>query len=146
MPESLLLRRLTVGDHAALVALWIDAGLPCKPQGRDSAEEFERQLLLSQIAFFGLFDGHRMVGSALGTNDGRKGWVNRVAVHPDYRRRGLAKRLIHACEEWLASCGIGVFACLVEGWNEASRATVVAAGYELFEGVSYFTKRISQDS
>lgn len=146
MPESLLLRQLTVNDHTALLALWNDAGLPCKPQGRDSVAEFERQLLLPQIAFFGLFEGDRMVGSALATHDGRKGWVNRVAVHPDHRRRGLATRLIHACEQWLASCGIGVFACLVEGWNEDSRATVAAAGYERFEGVSYFTKRISQDA
>jgi len=145
MSDKLLIRRLTPDDHDALLALWTAAGLPHKPHGRDSRAEFVRQLALPQIAFFGLFDGDRMIGSSLVTHDGRKGWINRVAVHPDHRRRGLAIRLIRESEAWLSSCGIGIFACLIEGHNDASRATFRAAGYELFEGVSYFTRRVRPD-
>lgn len=145
MADDLVLRRLKPDDYLALLELWTAAGLPYKPHGRDSRAAFERQLALPQIAFLGLFDGDRMIGTSLVTHDGRKGWINRVAVHPDYRRRGLAVRLIRASEEWLASCGIGIFACLIEGYNDPSRATFQAAGYELFEGVAYFTRRVDPE-
>ena len=143
--EPTILRRLEATDHAELLALWSVAGLACKPSGRDSRAEFERQLGLEQLAFFGLFENGRMIGSALGTHDGRKGWVNRVAVHPSHRRCGHGHRLIQACEQWLAASGIEIFACLIEGWNEASRQTVLAAGYQPFEGIGYFTKRLRPD-
>jgi N-acetylglutamate synthase len=145
MGELATLRRLGAADHAALLELWSASGLPCKPHGRDSRAEYERQLELPQVAFFGLFEDGSLIGSALGSHDGRKGWVNRVAVLPERRRRGHGQRLIQACEQWLASCGIEIFACLVEGWNDVSRQTITAAGYQLFEGVSYFTKRLRPD-
>lgn len=145
MTHRLTLRRLAADDHAALLELWGRAGLPCKPEGRDSRADFVRQLAVPQIAFFGLFDGERLVGSALATHDGRKGWVNRIAVDPELRRRGLGRRLIAQSEQWLAEQGIEIFACLIEGWNETSRQLVRAAGYEPFEGVGYFTKRLRPD-
>lgn len=142
MDHPLTIRALAANDYEDLLALWTVAGLPYKPHGRDSRTAFERQLSLPQVGFLGLFDGPRMAGAVLVTHDGRKGWINRVAVHPDYRRRGLALRLIKESEAWLAARGIGIFACLIEGYNDASRATFRAAGYELFEGVTYFTRRV----
>ncbi|MBU0614590.1 MAG: GNAT family N-acetyltransferase, partial [Nanoarchaeota archaeon] len=32
----------------------------------------------------------RIIGTSIGTFDGRKGWINRVAVDPDFRGRRLA--------------------------------------------------------
>ena len=145
MATANTLRRLVPADYSALMDLWSASGLPCKPSGRDSRVEVERQLGLEHVAFFGLFQGERMIGSALATHDERKGWVNRVAVHPEHRRQGHGRRLIQASEDWLASCGLEIFACLVEGWNEISRQTVLASGYEPFEGVCYFTKRLRPD-
>ena len=145
MTEAPTIRRLTVDDHAALIALWDSAGLPSKPEGRDAKDAFERQLDMPQLCFFGAFVDDVMIGSALATHDGRKGWINRIAVHPDHRRAGLGSRLLRACETWLESCGIGIFACLIEGWNDTSRALVRSNGYAHFEGVAYFTKRSRPD-
>lgn len=139
------IRPLAADDHDALLALWEASGLPNKPSGRDSRAAFEVQLALPQLRFIGLFEGDKLIGSALATHDGRKGWVNRVAVHPDHRQQGIASRLVDVCEAWLESCGIEIFACLIEGWNDSSRALVRAKGYELFEGVAYFTKRRRPD-
>jgi GNAT superfamily N-acetyltransferase len=41
-----------------------------------------------------LFDGHRIVGVCAGKIMGDWGWIANVGVLPDYRRRGLAKRLL----------------------------------------------------
>ena len=62
------------------------------------AVTLSKKALAAQIAaagdlFVGAFEGERLVGSALGSVDGRaKGWINRVAVDPDRRRRGLGLR------------------------------------------------------
>jgi len=48
------------------------------------------------LAFFGLFQGEELVGSVLASHDERKGWLNRLAVAPNHRRRGPARRLIAA--------------------------------------------------
>lgn len=136
------LRRLGRDDHDALMALWDAAGLPAKPEGRDSRGEYVRQLALPQVAFFGLFDGAKLVGSVLATHDGRKGWVNHLAVRASHRRRGLGRTLVRACEQWLDAEGIRIFACLVEAGSDASRALFGTLGYALFEGVTYHTKRL----
>ena len=51
--------------------------------------------------FIGAFADGKLVGIVVATHDGRKGWINRLAVHPDYRRRGIAKKLIEEAEEYL---------------------------------------------
>jgi len=47
-----------------------------------------------------------------------EGWINRLAVDPEFRGRGLAKRLISEVEGRLRARGRRIIAVLVEGWNE----------------------------
>lgn len=79
----------------------------------------------------GAFDGPRLVGAVLGTHDTRKGWVNRLAVHPDYRRLGIASRLVRRAEREFRNQGIQMFAALVEPGNVASEAFFRALGYDI---------------
>ncbi|HUT97844.1 MAG TPA: GNAT family N-acetyltransferase [bacterium] len=139
--DRVILERLEAADHDRLVSLWTAAGLEHKPRGRDSRPAFERQLGLGMVAYFGLFRDGELLGSVLASHDGRKGWINRLAVAPAHRRKGLARRLIVAAEEWLASQGLEIYACLVEGWNRGSRDAFAACGYEPYPGVVYLTKR-----
>ena len=108
------------GDYDNLIMLWEKAGLPYKPIGRDSQESIEREVLTAncKILFAKLDDFY--IGSALITHDGRKGWINRVVVLPDYRKQGIARKLVDAGEAWLKEQGIGIFACQIEGYNDES--------------------------
>jgi ribosomal protein S18 acetylase RimI-like enzyme len=85
-------------------------------------------------------DGDRLVGVVLGSHDGRKGWINRLAVRPEYRRRGVALRLIAACEEAIRAHGIEIVCALVEEPNTASRAVFTHAGFADGVPVRYFRK------
>lgn len=49
--------------------------------------------------------GAGVVGVVLGTFDGRRGWIHRLAVHPDQRRKGLATSLVGELEQRLATRG-----------------------------------------
>ena len=81
-----------------------------------------------------------LVGVVLGTHDGRKGWINRLAVHPDWRRRRLGAALICVCEASLVVEGIGITAALVEVGNDASCRVFEQAGYGNDIPVVYYRK------
>ena len=136
---------LGLQNHAEIVDLWQRAGLHIRPEGRDSAEAFAQQMASGVQTPIGLRDGERLVAVALATHDSRKGWINRLAVDPDYRRRGLGLQVIRLCEEHFRAIGIDVWAALIENWNEASLALFRKAGY-LNHDVAYVSRRAHSDA
>lgn len=127
---ALRIRRLRPSEYAAYVALLEASGLPARAKGRDARSAFVRQLRSSRTTYLGAFERDRLVGVVLGTHDTRKAWINRLAVHPDYRRRGIATRLVRACERALRALGLEMFAALVETDNDASERLFRSLGYE----------------
>jgi ribosomal protein S18 acetylase RimI-like enzyme len=138
-----VVRRLTLADYDAVFALWQRAGLSSiRPQGRDSREEFARQLEHGQIVI-GLEEGERLVGVVIATNDARKGWINRLAIDPDYRRRGYGTELIRAAEAALHELGLTLIAAMIEDYNDASLALFKKLGYVVHTDIYYVSKRDS---
>jgi ribosomal protein S18 acetylase RimI-like enzyme len=137
----MIIRPLAAEDYDALVALWQAAGLPYKPRGRDRRERIAAEIQGPCSVFLAAESEGRLVGAVLGTHDGRKGWINRLAVLPERRGAGIARALIDALEARLAERGIDIVACLVEDWNEGSQRCFERLGYRPFEGITYLTKR-----
>jgi N-acetylglutamate synthase len=137
------IRAFRPSDYDRVMELWFAGGLPLKPQGRDSREAIARQLALPNVRFLVAEegDGGRVVGTVLATHDGRKGWINRVAVDAALRRRGLGARLVRAAEDWLASEGLDILACLIEEDNDVSMSLFAALGYTKHAEIVYFAKR-----
>jgi len=148
MQERLHIRRLGLDDYDALLALWQRAGLhSLKPRGRDSRASLARQLASNVQTILGLEVDGQLAGAVVVTHDSRKGWINRLVVDPDCRRRGYAARLIEAAEAVLREQGIHVIAALVESDNAASLALFRKVGYvEIDSGIHYLTKRDSGDA
>jgi GNAT superfamily N-acetyltransferase len=138
-------RRLTVDDYEEILHVWDVSGLPFKPNGRDSRSMLAAEISRDHCAAFGVFDGARLVGLALANYDGRRGWVNRVAVDPDYRGLGLARDLIEKAEEFLGQFGETVVCALIEGLNYPSMALFEKAGYVCENEIKYWTKRPRPD-
>ena len=132
---------LTVADYDAILDLWRNAGLPVRAEGRDAPQAFARQMTSGSQRVLGLRDDARLVAVAVLTHDGRKGWVNRLAVEPAYRRRGLAHMLVAEAERWFtAEIGLEIWAALIEDENHASQALFEDLGY--WRGaVVYVSKR-----
>jgi GNAT superfamily N-acetyltransferase len=146
-PPGPIGRPLGLSDYDRLVGLWSAAGLPFKPAGRDSREAFARQLAGGTHFPIGIeTEDGQLIGAALATHDGRKGWINRLAVHPDWRRRGIAKRLITAAEDCLHEQGIDVIAALIEPENSPSLELFLSAGYTEYHGLHYVSKRSRSDN
>jgi len=148
---SIAIRPLRAADLDAMIALGRAAGLPHRPAGRDRPEALAAQIESAGGLFLGAFTlgvltspAGELVGTVLGSVDGRqKGWVNRLAVHPELRRRGIARRLLAEVEARLVARGALLFTALVEARNATSLAVFHAAGYEENRDVVYVRKPVS---
>ncbi|MFQ6001110.1 MAG: GNAT family N-acetyltransferase [Anaerolineae bacterium] len=140
------IRSLAIEDYKALVTLWQRAGLKFKPRGRDSREALRRQLRQGRVTLLGAEKEGRLIGVVMVSHDGRKGWINRLAVDPVYRRQGLGARLIAAAEEELHDQGVEVIAALIEAENEPSLNLFQKEGYLLAREIFYLSKRPSEEA
>lgn len=140
------IRRLTIDNFDDIVRVWADAGLPTRPRGRDSREMIAVEMKHPTSAYFGLFLDDRMIGVAIASFDGRRGWVNRMAIDPDFRGQGFASRMIAACEDFLHEVGALVICALIEELNGPSMSCFEKAGYHAEKEIIYWAKRPSPDA
>ncbi len=139
------IREFRIEDYDAVTALWTEAGLPFRPNGRDRHQAIAQELEGKRSLFFVAEEDGRIAGVVFGTHDGRKGWINRLAVAPAWRRRGLATALVGEVEARLRRLGIGIVACLIEAENAVSQSAFAELGYQRHPEIVYYTKRFSAD-
>ncbi len=138
-------RRLTIYDYEEIVRLWSRAKLPFKPKGRDSKEAMAAQMEENPDFFLGVVEDASLVGVVIISSSTRKGWINRLATDPDYRRRGIAKTLIAESERTLRKHGIKIFCALIEDYNSISKVLFKECGYVEHHDITYFSKRDSDE-
>jgi len=138
-------RRLAIDDYEEIVSLWSRAGLPFKPKGRDSRKAIADEIHANPEFFLGAFENNSLVGIVVLSCDVRKGWINRLAVDPDHRRRGVAKALISESEMIFRERGIRIFCALIEDYNDASKKLFRDCGYVEHHDIIYFSKRDSDE-
>lgn len=139
--SNIKIRKFRIADYDYLIELWENAGLPHKPKGRDKKENISRELNWRNMVFLVAEMDGRLIGSAVGTHDGRKGWINRVAVLSEFRRQGIAADLVREVEKRIKRKGIRIIACLVEEWNAESLKFFKKMGYVCHRDIFYLTKR-----
>ncbi len=139
------IRKLTINDYEEIIKLWSKARLPYKPRGRDSKEAIAVEMKANPEFFLGAFGDSRLVGMVIISCDMRKGWINRLAVDPDYRNRGIAKALIAESEKTLRKRGVRIFCALVEDYNAVSKKLFKECGYVEHRDIIYFSKRDSNE-
>jgi len=136
-----VIRNFAMADYDRVMELWTQGRLPLKPQGRDSRVNIGKQMLLPNLRFLVAEFKGRIVGTVLATHDGRKGWINRLAVDASCRKNGIGRRLILEAEEWLEAAGMEILACFIEADNPGSMAVFEKLGYKKHPEIIYFAKR-----
>ncbi len=142
---NLKIRDFEIEEYDILIELWEKAELPYRPLGRDSKENISKQLEQPNISFLFAESEEKIVGSIIISHDGRKGWINRVAILPEYRNLGIASYLIDDAEKRLKKMGIDIVACLIEDWNLKSLKLFDKLDYIRHSDIIYFTKRESAE-
>lgn len=114
-------------DTAAVIALWHCCALirPWNDPARDIARKLDVQ---RELFVLGQIDG-KVMASAMAGYDGHRGWVNYLAVHPDFRRRGHGEALMRHVEQGLKALGCPKLNLQVRSSNASVRAFYQALGY-----------------
>ncbi|MEU4681014.1 GNAT family N-acetyltransferase [Micromonospora sp. NPDC023737] len=117
-------------DYDAVTELWRSAGRDVLPR-----DELETKLLRDPQLFLVAETGETVVGVVLGTYDGRRGWILRLAVDPACRRQGVATRLIGELELRFAAVGCPRVNLLVLPEDDGALRFWQALGYLPFPDV-----------
>jgi ribosomal protein S18 acetylase RimI-like enzyme len=134
------LRPCRDGDVEAVLALWQRAEAVPRPTDRPDA--LLRRLERDRDLFVLAWDGERLVGSLMGGWDGWRGQMYRLAVDPEYRRQGLARRLVDFVEERLRALGAERITSLVFVHEPGAADFWHGAGYQPDAATERYTKNL----
>ena len=137
-----VIKELKIEDYPKIQALWKLTGLSWRPDGRDHPKRILTQIKRKNIFFLGAVENSDLLGVIMVSHDGRKGWINRLAVHPDHRHKGIAQNLLEVAEDQLFQTeGIEVCSALIFDDNKPSLSLFEKVGYESWTNVLYYSKR-----
>lgn len=114
-------------DTDAVVALWKACALVVP--WNDPYKDIARKLADSPDLFLVAELGGRLIGSCMIGYDGHRGWINYLAVHPDFRRQGLARRLMAEAGALLLLRGCPKINLQIRHTNLAVRAFYESLGF-----------------
>lgn len=87
----------------AVIDLWKQCDLIVPPN--DPAVDIQRKFVFQPELFFIALEDGQVIGSIMGGYEGHRGWLNYVAVLPDYQKRGYGKKLIDKAIDELRKLG-----------------------------------------
>jgi ribosomal protein S18 acetylase RimI-like enzyme len=128
--DQMRIRTFSLRDYEEVVELWKRAGLILRPG--DDLEGVKLKLKRDPDLFLVSEDvNHEIIGVVMGAWDGRRGWINHLAVRPDRQREGVGKALTDELEMRLFRRGAAKVNAQVYKWNRNSINFFKSRGYQV---------------
>ena len=134
--DTLKIRPMTIEDYDNAYAVWIACQNGLNNLD-DSREGVARYLARNPHTSFVAEDGGEFAGVILCGHDGRRGYIQHMSVHPAYRRRGIAHRLVRAALGALKAEQISKVALVAFSKNAGGNAFWEAEGFTLRDDLNY---------
>ncbi len=122
------IRTFQMEDYDEVVALWQRAGLILGTS--DDRESIAHKLQRDPDLFLVAVEEAEIVGVVMGSYDGRRGWINHLAVSPQYQNHGIGTQLIQELERRLDLKGCVKVNLLIEANNAAVQLFYQRHGYQ----------------
>ena len=135
MNRPIDIERFTESDRNGVIALW-NIVFPEEPVHNAPSEMISRKQGVQPDLFFVARQRGQVVGTVMAGYDGVRGWVHKLAVHPDLRRQGLASKLMQRAETALKASGCPKLNLQVRATNAGVVKFYESLGYAVEERVS----------
>jgi ribosomal protein S18 acetylase RimI-like enzyme len=136
------IRPFQLQDEDAVVALWQQCDL-VRPWN-DPRKDIRRKLEVNPELFLvGILD-HQVVASVMAGYEGHRGWLNYLAVSPEFQRSGLARKIVAEAERLLRAAGCPKINLQIRTSNHGVIEFYRRLGYAADEVVS-MGKRLQHD-
>lgn len=123
------IQEMTVEDYDAVRELW-SACKNLEISSTDSREGIARFLERNPGLSFVALDGSQIVGAVLCGHDGRRGYIDQLAVRRSHRRQGIGRALVSRCVFNLMRIGIRKWHLFVFEDNEPAVAFWRSLGWQ----------------
>ena len=141
------IKQVTIEDNDAIYELWNSTEQSRRALNPvdDSREGIERYLKRNPNTCFAAVADGKIIGVILTGHDGRRAIVHHMCVHSDYRRKGIAARLVSVAEEALKKEGIQKIFGLIFKDNDPANAFWEEQGYSIRTNLNYRNKSLNRD-
>jgi ribosomal protein S18 acetylase RimI-like enzyme len=90
-------------DQGAVIALWLSCGLVV-PQNNPVADIRRKLAVAPELFLVGILDS-QPIASVMAGYEGRRGWINYLAVAPVHQKRGFGRQIMEHAEQLLRERG-----------------------------------------
>lgn len=126
------IKPLDLADSEPALALWeaVDLTRPWN----DARTDLLRAMQGPDSTVLGGYEAAgALIATAMVGHDGHRGWVYYLAVAPEHQRKGHARRLMQACEQWVRERHIPKIQLMVRTDNQNAVSFYETLGYEMSE-------------
>jgi ribosomal protein S18 acetylase RimI-like enzyme len=121
------IRRFVEADRTAVIALWEACGL--LRSWNDPDRDIDRKIDRDPDGFLIGESAGRIVAAAMAGYDGHRGWVNYLAVDPEFGDSGIGRTMMESIEKHLIELGCPKINIQVRGSNAAAIAFYERIGF-----------------
>lgn len=100
--KRMKIREIQIYDYEQLVPFWKENYFVGE---MDAINRFALFLQKNPSLSFLIEDNEKIIGTALGSYDGRRGYLQKVVVDKNYRKQGIGKQLVDEVLKKLKSIG-----------------------------------------
>lgn len=139
----MLIRTFQPDDERAVIALWERAGLT-RPWN-NPRKDIERKLLVQSEWFLVGLSDDRIIASVMAGYEGHRGWINYLAVDPDFQRGGYGREMMEYAERLLLAAGCPKINLQIRSDNSNAIAFYERLGFRRDDVVSLGKRLIPDD-
>ena len=98
-------REMELSDYKKIISLW-ESSEGVKVRDADTAAGIEKYLIRNQVLSFVAEDNNNIIGTIMSGHDGKRGYIQHLAVTPDQQKKGIATTLLSMAISALKKQGI----------------------------------------
>ncbi|MCR5763336.1 MAG: GNAT family N-acetyltransferase [Treponema sp.] len=138
-------RILNASDYDQLFSLWnqVEETKRALNPVDDSRQGISAYIKRIPNTCFGAICDGKIVAAILTGHDGRRAIIHHLCVHPDFRRKGIARTLVQKAEEAIKKEGIQKIFGLVFKDNDKANAFWEGMGYSVRTNLNYRNKSLN---